>query len=293
MKTPTIEMPRFANDLYRDLRDRRLLIPLVALLAALVLVPVLLSRGATETVPPAVVAPPAGATEAQAAVLVEEPIGVRNYRQRLDALKEKNPFKPLFEPKAASAGGSGDASVAVGGSDASIAVADEAGSAVSVTAPTGSTSAGVDVAATSEPVPTGSADGSATVTVPGDAQPAANAEKPEPRFYAARIDVRFGKLGETKVIEGVRSFDFLPDEKFALVSYLGVREDATAAVFAVSTNVADTSGDGSCAPTNSEGCQFLTLRAGEERQLAGIDGETYRLKLVAIDVVAVPDPRED
>ncbi len=148
-------------------------------------------------------------------------------------------------------------------------------------------SAGVEVA---EPVVIDES-GETNISI-DESEPSQNTVVTKPRFYTARLDIRFGKVGETEVIEGVRVFDFLPDEQFALASYIGTSEDATTAVFAISTNVAETTGEGSCAPSDAPGCQFLTLSEGEERQLVAVDGETYRLKLVEIDVVAVPDPRE-
>ena len=53
-KRPSVEMPPFANDLYRDLRDRNLLIPVVVLLVALIAVPVLLRSSADPAAPAAV-----------------------------------------------------------------------------------------------------------------------------------------------------------------------------------------------------------------------------------------------
>jgi hypothetical protein len=89
-----IKSPDFLNDLYRDLRARRLLIPAAALAVALVAVPVLLSTDSPSAPPPAP-PPPAEATAAQPAVLAET-VGIRDYRKRLEALKSKNPFKQKF-----------------------------------------------------------------------------------------------------------------------------------------------------------------------------------------------------
>ena len=94
-----IKPPEFLSDVYRDLRDRHLLLPRLALLIALIAVPILL-KGSD---PPPHRAPGgAGADRGKsssltAAVLADDAVSVRNYRKRLEELKSKNPFKPQFE----------------------------------------------------------------------------------------------------------------------------------------------------------------------------------------------------
>ena len=83
---------KFFNDLYRDLVDRRMLVPVIALLVAIVAVPVLLKSEPPAPAPPAAAAAPAeGTDEVSPAVLVSDP-GVRDYSKRLSALKKKNPL---------------------------------------------------------------------------------------------------------------------------------------------------------------------------------------------------------
>ena len=85
--------PQLLTDVYRDLRDRRLLIPVIALLVALVAVPMLLGSKTPPPVPPAPAASVdlKDAAAVQSAVFVEN-ASVRNYRKRLEPLKAKNPF---------------------------------------------------------------------------------------------------------------------------------------------------------------------------------------------------------
>jgi hypothetical protein len=47
----------FLNDLYRDLRDRRLLLPIAGLAVAIVAVPMLIGGGSEATAPPPTPAP--------------------------------------------------------------------------------------------------------------------------------------------------------------------------------------------------------------------------------------------
>ena len=95
----TCERPQLLTDLYRDLRDRRLLLPAAVLAVALIAVPVALSSSAATapTTPPT--APDAGAslrqTATEPAVLTRE-LGVTEYRKRLQALQSKNPFRQQF-----------------------------------------------------------------------------------------------------------------------------------------------------------------------------------------------------
>ena len=94
-----VQAPAFAQDLYKDMRDRRLIIPAVALLVAIVAVPIVLSSPSESSVtPPAPVADP-DAVAVEPAVLAVQEIGVRDYRKRLSELEQKNPFGSRFDPK--------------------------------------------------------------------------------------------------------------------------------------------------------------------------------------------------
>ena len=65
------------------------------------------------------------------------------------------------------------------------------------------------------------------------------------------------------------------------------------AIFSVSSEVDMGKGDGSCAPKKPDPCQFLTLKIGDERYMKyGLEGKSYRLKLLDTEVVRIPDPRE-
>ena len=278
-----IQTPQFLSDLYRDLRDRRLLIPLGALLVALVAVPVMLSGGGEEPVAAfAPAAPLSGdATEVQSAVLAEQS-GIRDYRKRLDALKEKNPFKQQFaaptpgsvaleeagepSPSAASSG-----STAVPGSGSATSL-DSSTSSTGVSAIGGSS--GTAGAATPSPT---------TVTKP---------PKPELSFFTGRVDVTVGPLGKAKKIRGVKRLEMLPDKQAPVAAFLGLSEDAERAAFMVSRDVTMTDGDGRCAGRVGGTCQFIELAPDDQRFFHLADGSVYRLRVLDTDVVRVPDPRK-
>jgi hypothetical protein len=289
----TSGVKKFFNDLYRDLDDRHLLLPAVALLVAIIAVPFLLGGSAEETAAPvpAPVAVDADATAVQSAVLTSDP-GIRDYTQRLEALKEKNPFVQQFSDPAESAGTSLDETAA-----------ELSGGATGTT--TGESAAATAGVATGEPVP-GSGGESPANLAPGsdgtttdgsttggttDAQTTTN------RFYAPRVDVTFGELGDTKQYDNVHHFDFLPKEKNPVAAFLGLGDSADTAVFAISNEVTETSGDGSCMPRDVDGCDLLILKIGEQRMLKVDDGSaygestTYRLKVRDTHFSRIPDPR--
>ena len=135
-----------------------------------------------------------------------------------------------------------------------------------------------------------------TVTTPADPatpiDPNQSVTEPELRFFAPRVDVTFGELGDTKQIDNVRYFDFLPDEETPVAAFLGLGESADKAVFALSNEVIESSGEGSCSPHNSDGCDLLIMRVGQERMLKLVDGTTYRLELLDTHFTRIPDPRD-
>ena len=281
-KRAQVQMPKFLNDLYSDMRDRRLLVPALALLVALVAVPLLLS-GSSE---PAAVPPVASAVDAedaaavQSAVLVEE-VGVRNYRKRLASLREKNPFAQKF---ALPSGGGGSGGGGGGGGGSTTETSTSTSATISGS---GSSTTVTETSASTETTPGG---GSTTVDDTTVDETTVEQE-PEIRFFAGRVDVTVGQLGNTKKLEDVRRLDFLPNDKAPVVAFVGLREGGDRALFSVSSDVAETKGDGSCAPKKPAPCQFLTMAVGDERRFKFADGRTYRLKLLATHLVRIPDPR--
>lgn len=277
-----VQTPQFLNDLYRDLRDRRLLIPAVALLVALVAVPVLISGGGSEPVATPAPSPLAtgDATEVESAVLVEE-TGVRDYRKRLEALKSRNPFAQKFAAP----------------TPESVALEEPAPSAVDTGA---SSAAPTDLPDVASSVPDSTS--TSTPPEPVSTPPAGDstgAEPPKPtrvveqRFYSFRIDVAIGPLGEVKKVDDVRELDFLPSAKNSVVAFLGVDERGGKATFVLDADVLGSRGDGRCLGGGDAGvCQFLVLKAGEERIFdLGPGVPAQRLKLLDIHAVEVKAPK--
>jgi len=98
LKMPELKTPAFLNDLYYDLRDRRLL-PLVALVVvAIAAVPFLLGG---EPEKPYVPGPQGGLSalgseKASKLTVVEATPGLRDYRKRLADRSRTNPFKQRY-----------------------------------------------------------------------------------------------------------------------------------------------------------------------------------------------------
>jgi hypothetical protein len=254
--------PRFLSDLYRDLRDRHLLVPVVLLVAGLVAVPMLL-KSSPAAAPPA---PDPSALFAddnatQPAVLAEE-VTVRDYRDRLKDFNERNPFKqpdialpPAAEVTEPSADISTDGGIPPTASDPGVA-------------------------------PGGTSTPPAGTTEPD--QPPEQAD-PEPRWYSYRIDVSVGPAGDLRERDGVGQLTPLPSKSKPVVVFLGVTSNLKRAVFSVSTQVGATDGDGECPPAPD--CTYLTLEKGDKQAFEyGPDGDPFRLKLRDIYVKQVKQP---
>jgi hypothetical protein len=268
----SLKPPAFAQDLYRDLRDRRLLVPAIGLVVALLAVPVLLSTDAPSTAPPPP-PPPADATAAQPAVLAEN-VGIRDYRERLEALKSKNPFEQKF--------------------------AAPTPESVALTDPTEEPGAATDSGAgSSAPAPSSGSVGPTTPSsVPSApvSSPSQGTVKHTRKLLTRVVDVTLGPLGETKEYDNVRRTDVLPSREEPVVAYFGASANGKRAAFLISSNVVSSDGDGSCSPS-PESCAFVTMKAGDQRYLhyqpeGATEEVVYRFKLRKIEEKVVKGSRE-
>jgi hypothetical protein len=264
LKGPQIRAPKFLTDVARDLRDRHLLIPVVALLVAIVAVPVLLKSSAEPAPPPPPAADALDGAATQPAVLAESVTG-RDYRERLAELKSKNPFRQAFTaPKI--------------GDDQGIAEVADSLDTGAAPAPTDASDAG-----TATDTSTGTSTSTSSSSDSGGDN--SSSQHPTIRFYTYRIDVSVGPQGDLKERNGVDQLTLLPSSSKPVVAFLGITGSGRQAVFSVSDDVSATSGEGSCAPSPST-CHYLTLRTGQSRTFDYTpNGLTYRLKLRDIRVV--------
>src|SRR3954469_12742496 len=100
-------MTTFFIDLWHDLRERRLWPVAVGLIAAIVAVPAILFKPASDAAPPATIPPKAPSADPLPVVAVESGPSVGS---KLEAFDEKNPFKPMKDLAKADTGGSGSGS---------------------------------------------------------------------------------------------------------------------------------------------------------------------------------------
>jgi hypothetical protein len=267
-----VRVPRAVEDLYRDMRDRRLLLPGLALIVAIVAVPFLLTTPKEPAPAPAAFQPPEGSEAVAPAVLAEQEVGVRDYRERLDELKSKNPFADSFA-------GTGNDGGSGGGE-----LVDPSAAPVSPAAPAPTTSTATPADPTE---PTSSASGTADTS--SDA-----GSGDEILILAPRVDVHAGKFGKPRDIEGVETGDLLPSRKTApVVMLVGVSDNLEFATFLVSDDVTETNGDGSCRPRAND-CEFLRLAAGEKRTfIYEPNGRKYVIKVTDIREVIVDRRKVD
>lgn len=296
-----MKLPPFLTNLYADLRDRRLLPVVGVLLVAIVAVPLALKR---ETQPP----PPLDASAMAAvegaevptlpAVLAADP-GLRDYRERLDAMRSKNPFRQEFEASAIADAAIAGAAIADVGTTAGA-----SDSASEPTAPIGSDS--TSSGATSSPAPTETSTASVASSSSGDSGSGSKSStksedesktktKTKEVKVAYRVDLQVGPVGEAKRRKNVKALTALPSESNPVMVFIGAGEDGKQAVFLLSHDVGETDGDGSCLPDAGD-CQFLSLKPDEERRMvygSGPESKEYVLKVVGINLVPISKDSKD
>jgi hypothetical protein len=103
--------------------------------------------------------------------------------------------------------------------------------------------------------------------------------------------VAIGPAGHLTERDNVRRLDLLPGDNRPLVSFIGVTEDARAAVFTVTDDVSSVRGDGRCFPRRSA-CAYLELRPGDKASLtyAPQNDRRFNLKLRDIKLVPITKP---
>ncbi len=274
INAPKVQTPAFLNNLYRDMRDRRLLLPALALIIAVIAVPAALSSSSATTAPPPAPAPPDSAHEpATSPAVLTEQVGVTDYRKRLEQIKSKNPFRKHFTSVSKSA---------------KLGIVQTGGPSSTATI-TGTVSSSATPSATSTVPATGGSTAPAGSTTPSapSSEPPNEAPKPTTELIQRRIDVKVGPQGDLQKRSGVKQLKMLPTASKPVVVFLGTNEAGTRASFLVSTDVTAVSGDGSCLTTTSS-CQFLTLKKGQVESFDyAPDALAYKLKLLAIRDVVV------
>jgi hypothetical protein len=276
LKLSDLKVPALLQDLYRDLRDRRLLPVIALILVAIVATPFLLGGDGNEA-PPAPTAPIGGSGEAQNAaaltVLPAEP-GLRDPNKRLAGRPAKDPFvqrytAPVFHKGSAPAPESAGTESGAGGT----------GEAPIESSGGGSTSA---PAPESVPAESGGDESGSSAPVSG-----------ELRIFTFAVDLRLshtelGKDGQKKMSapetrERVLPTTPLPGKKSPALTYLGADpKTAKNALMLVSPEVESLLGDGTCVSGTST-CQMLALEPGSPEVVEyGPNGVRYKIEVLKI-----------
>ena len=107
--------------------------------------------------------------------------------------------------------------------------------------------------------------------------------------YRFVIDGGFTKNGKKKQFESLKTVGLLPNQLNPLLMYIGVGKNLDNAVFLVDTTlIPDADGDGKCKPSRAK-CAFLYLGPGETQKFTTADGDTYKLRISQIRKVKVTD----
>lgn len=262
------------NEIWDDLRDRRLWPVAAVLVLALIAAPMLLVSPAEE-VPSQAVAPSAApgsprdplAQEAVLKVFNSDPL-VRV--STLDQFASEDPFKPIEQLKPL-ADNNKSLLAPVGAAGASSGAAPGgAGGAFGGGGDTGATPGGGLPGAGGSP---GGAPG-------GGGDP----EKPGKKYTYA-VDLTFGEGDDGERYKAFDRLGMLPSEAAPLLVFLGVDATGGRATFLVDSTL-DATGDGVCRPS-ANNCGVLYMEPGEEEAFSDGGGKSYTLTIDKIRKVVV------
>ena len=261
--------------LWEELVERRLWPVAIALVVALVALPVVLSKPAAESPAPA----PAPTTASGSPLAAFQPAvsleGRKSseIRKVLKRFKRKNPFTP----HGVGGGGSGSSSsagTATVPTEAQIAGGPTGGGTTPAPTDTGSSAPGGGTSTGTSGTSTGGSTGSTAVT-----------------YYTYTVDVRFGKVGQADA-KTLTRFRALPSSEDPVIVFMGVRNDGETAVFLVSA-AATTTGDGDCQPSADE-CTFLYMKKGDKQTIEAVGEDSqvidYELEMRDVNVKKTTAP---
>ncbi|HET9120299.1 MAG TPA: hypothetical protein VFN72_07170 [Solirubrobacterales bacterium] len=260
------KVQKFAGDVVYDLRNRNLLLIVVALLVALIAVPVLITRGGSSG--PALSTgfgtADSSSPETESAVVAYQP-GIRNYKQRLKHLSAKNPFAQQYTSAPNSSN-----------SDPLSQIFSDS----STSGPTGVGGGTTGGGGTGD----GGTGGSGGGKSPG------KVTEPKTSYFWWESDIQVGESGgELTTMNNVKPFQFLPAADTPVLTYIGTVSQSQA-VFLVSKDVVSVGGEGTCFPS-VDACQLLGLDGGKGADLIyGPNGKTYHVQVLRVRRVTSSKP---
>ena len=257
-------MKVFLLDLWLDLRAKRLAWLAIALLAAVVLVPAFLWKGADEQAAPQAQTGQTGKLPLESVVKSGDQQGPVD--SKLESFSPRDPFEPKGGRVVAGTG-----TVAATGTTGATGTGTTTGS-------TGTTGGGVT--GTGEPGTTGGGTTGGGTTGGGTTT--------KTTFYTYTTNLRFGRTDHLKRFKIVKRLELIPSQDDPKLVFLGVTTTAKTAVFLVDSSLGvDT--EGACKPSTDE-CTFLYLRPDDDHDgatLTDADGNTFDVVLDRINRIAV------
>ncbi len=251
-------MSGLLQDVWHDLREKRLWPIAVVLALSVVAIPVLLTKSAAQ--PPAgdpVVATPA--PDRVAVTLDDGDAASSGAGSPLDEFAEGNPFTPpaaIARPRTAT----------TTTQTTSNAPADNGGS-----------------------VGGGGGSGDDGSSMPSPPGPPIDVEPPRTRTETAEYeyvaDVTFWTGDRRREIRSLHKLDMLPNQSAPVLIFMGTTGDGGNAVFLVDSTLR-AAGEGRCLPSSAN-CAYVHLGPGSEHAFTTIEGESYRLRIEEIRRVEV------
>lgn len=294
LKLPNRQLPPFLSDLLFDLRDRGLL-PLVALIVvAIAAVPFLLgsdSAGEKSYVPPAQESSAessAGAAESSVLDVVAANPGLRDYRKRLRRRSPTDPFKQRYTAPPLT------------GTQLPPETSTSSTTSTTTTATPSAESEALPPSSGATLPPTGGGDGSQPKLtyftfaidvklslIPGAAASDDGGMDTSGSFPDAEASGGDGGGAENQpaIRKGVRPAMPLPGKKAPTITYLGAIDNATVALFLISTEVTSITGDGKCL-SGSDSCQLVGMKVGgAETFVYGANHNRLKISVLKIEPV--------
>jgi hypothetical protein len=252
----------FFLDLWQDLREKRLWPVAAGLLAALIAIPVVMLKPASEDT---VALPPVQSTVKAPTLPAVEVDTSATHNSNLKTFSQRDPFKPLSVLKTADS--SGNTSSSGSSSSKSQPSAPSAGSSSSG----GSSSPSTSPSSSSPTVPSGT--------------PSSQTTSPTMKWFRYTADISFGKADAQKTMKGLTDLTMLPDKQTASIVFMGVTSDAKGALFFIADPAFTPSGEGQC--NDKQDCRFIKLTLDpkkNEESFTSLDGATvYKLKLLKLN----------
>jgi hypothetical protein len=258
----------FLLDLWLDLREKRLALPALLLLAGIIAVVLIVPKGQQP--------PPPTPTATTAALAPTTPV-IQSQPQagptesKLQTFSPRDPFEATKVVVTSTSTTTTPSSSTTGSSTGT-------STGTSTTPSSGSTGGGSTTG--SGPTSTGNTGtGTTGTTTP----------QTKTTLFTYTVDLRFGEGGNVKPYTDVKRLDLIPSSDNPKIVFLGVTTSGKTAVFLVDSNIGVDTAGGKCRPSADQ-CTFLYLRPDDshsQAQLTDSDGTVYHLRLLAIHRVSV------